>query len=147
QAGGGSDMRRLGSLGIGIACGAGLLVQPCAAAAQEAAKPAQTMAEEMEARLPGEPGAALTLDTPDGETIDLAQSYGRKPVYIEMWATWCTACRAQMPHLEEAYSRWRDDFTVVAVATGFDETVDEVRAFVERQGITAPVAVDDGRLA
>ena len=53
------------------------------------------------ARLVGRPGPALTLRLVDGGTIDLASSYGRKPVYLKLWATYCLPCRAQMPGFDK----------------------------------------------
>jgi peroxiredoxin len=52
-----------------------------------------------------------------------------------------------MPHLESTYARIKDDFVVLAVATGINETEEDVRAFVEQTGLATPMAVDDGRLA
>src|SRR5262245_40219118 len=44
----------------------------------------------------GKPAPRLVLETIDGRRIDLAQSYGKKPVYLKFWATWCGSCRMQM---------------------------------------------------
>jgi peroxiredoxin len=52
-----------------------------------------------------------------------------------------------MPHLESTYERIKDDFTVLAVATGVNETEAHVRAFVEENDLETPMAIDDGRLA
>ena len=99
------------------------------------------------AALIGLSGPNIVFDTLDGGSISLADSYGRKPVYLKMWATWCVPCREQMPHLKETYARIKDTFTVVAVASGFSETKQDVRRYVEDMGLAMPVAIDDGRLA
>jgi peroxiredoxin len=132
-----------------IACGVAVALSLLAttALAEAPTNPGEALALATAAGLQGRPGPAIKLTTLDGDVVDLEQSYGRKPVYLEMWATWCTGCRAQMPALESRYSRIKDEFTVVAVATGFDETESQVRSFVKQIGLKAPVAVDDGRLA
>ncbi len=147
-------MRPLIALERAIPCAIALAVWSCGdagdrseATARAGASPGEAIAMTMEASLKGLPGPALAFETLDGAVVDLAESYGRKPVYLKMWATWCGPCRRQMPHLESTYERIGNDFTVLAVATGVNETEEEVRAFVEREGLATPMAVDDGRLA
>lgn len=44
---------------------------------------------------PAYQAAAIT-----GGTFDLQHPTG-KAVLLNMWATWCTACRTEMPHLQQ----------------------------------------------
>ena len=44
----------------------------------------------------------------DGRDFDLAQARG-KVVVLSLWATWCTPCRLEMPILDQAYVRHRDE--------------------------------------
>lgn len=53
------------------------------------------------ASLIGQPGPVAILKTVDGEEIDLSQYYGKKPVYLKFWATWCVPCLQQMPGFEK----------------------------------------------
>lgn len=140
-------MRPLAALACMIACGAVAATAESAGAQEARENPAEALAQSMEAALVGEVGPALALTTLDGQIVDLEQSYGRKPIYLKMWATWCGPCRRQMPHLEATYERLKDEFTVIGVATGINESEEEVRAFVTEQGLTTPMAIDDGRLA
>ncbi|MEH6421458.1 TlpA family protein disulfide reductase [Pseudomonas sp. CGJS7] len=89
----------------------------------------------------------LILTTVDGERLDLGVLRGRKAVYLKFWATWCGPCRAQMPHFERAQRRAGADLQVVAVNIGFDDTVEQIRAFRREFGLTMPVVRDDGHLA
>jgi peroxiredoxin len=95
----------------------------------------------------GTPGPAMTLQTIDGDTIDLAKLYGAKPVYLKFWATWCVPCRQQMPGFERIYETMGDRMSVIAIDAGFDDDLAAVRAFREQYGLRMPVVVDDGRLA
>ena len=66
---------------------------------------------------------AVQLTDPDGKTLALADTKG-KPVLLNLWATWCAPCRAEMPALNALEKeKGGDTFEVVAVNvdTGGDE--------------------------
>jgi thiol-disulfide isomerase/thioredoxin len=107
----------------------------------------EQVAEAAGAPLIGKYAPALALKTLDGKTIDLAKLYGKKPVYLKFWATWCVPCRLQMPHFENVERTLGKDIQVVAVDAGFNETLQAVRDYRQKMGLTMPIVVDDGRLA
>lgn len=63
---------------------------------------------------------ALVLPTVQGEKIDLAESFGHRPVLLQFWATWCPKCEALEPQIIAAHEQFGDrvDFYGVAVAVG-----------------------------
>ncbi|WP_429234299.1 redoxin domain-containing protein [Aeromonas salmonicida] len=95
----------------------------------------------------GQPAPAAKLTTLDGKQIDLAQLYGKKPVYLKFWATWCVPCRQQMPGFEAIQQKFGDQIEVIAVNTGFSDDADSIRAYRKDLGLTMPIAIDDGTLA
>jgi thiol-disulfide isomerase/thioredoxin len=97
-------------------------------------------------QLIGLPGPSITLPAIDGGTIDIARNFGRKPIYLKLWATYCIPCRAQMPGFEQIYEAYRDRMQVVAVNAGVADDPAKVRAFVVSANMRMPVAIDDGRL-
>jgi thiol-disulfide isomerase/thioredoxin len=114
-----------------------------------AAKPGDSgyIAEDPQlARLVGRPGPAITLRLVDGGTIDLTSSYGRKPVYLKLWATYCLPCRAQMPGFDRIYEAHRDRMQIVAIDVGVGDDAAKVRAFAANTKMRMPVAIDDGSL-
>jgi len=59
--------------------------------------------------------AALALNGPDGKPTTLGAMSG-KILLVNLWATWCAPCRAEMPALDALQGKRGDDrFQVVAV--------------------------------
>lgn len=52
----------------------------------------------------GQPAPALTGIQLDGKSFDLSALKG-KVVIVHFWATWCPACREEMPELEALYRK------------------------------------------
>ena len=111
-----------------------------------AADDGATRAAQAGQTLIGQPAPAVVLRTLDGGTIDLATRYGRKPVYLKFWATWCAPCLQQMPGFERIYRQYGKRIDVIAVNAGFSDTEADVRAYRARHGLTMPIALDDGSL-
>jgi thiol-disulfide isomerase/thioredoxin len=88
----------------------------------------------------------LTLKTIDGDVIDLGALYGKKVVYLKFWATWCVPCRQQMPHFEHVYETAGSDVAVIAIDVGFNDSIDAIRTYRKKLGITMPIVFDDGSL-
>jgi thiol-disulfide isomerase/thioredoxin len=97
-------------------------------------------------RLIGRPGPSITLRSIDGGTIDIVSNYGRKPVYLKLWATYCIPCRAQMPGFGKIYDAYGDRMQIVAVDAGVGDDPAKVQAFVTKAKMRMPVAIDDGSL-
>ena len=74
------------------------------------------------------------------ETIRLAD-YRGKAVVLNFWASWCEPCKKEAPLLQEAWERYRDDGLVVLGIDAQDFRSD-AQAFVERYGLTYPIAYD-----
>ena len=54
--------------------------------------------------------------------IDLTSLKG-KVVLVNLWATWCPACRTELPMLDRLAASDRGDLVVIAVATDRDRSV------------------------
>jgi peroxiredoxin len=110
-----------------------------------AATSGEQLAQTAGRSLIGAEAPRLVLKTIDGETIDLSHLYGKQAVYLKFWATWCVPCRQQMPHFEHVYETAGPDLAVVAINTGFNDSIEEVRDYRRQLGITMPIVLDDGQ--
>ena len=79
----------------------------------------------------------------DEETVILSELKG-KPVVINMWATWCPYCVAEMQDIEKAYQEYGDDiqFMLINLTDGNTETREMADAFIAENNITCPVYYD-----
>lgn len=58
------------------------------------------------------------------ELLNFAEFKG-KPVVLTFWATWCGACRAELPSLNDLRDHWDDEIVFAAVSTESTETIKE----------------------
>jgi thiol-disulfide isomerase/thioredoxin len=84
------------------------------------------------------------LKTIDGKTIDLGALYGKQAVYLKVWATWCVTCRQQMPHFERTFQQAGPDLAVIAIDSGLNDSLEDVRSAQRKSGISMPIVLDDG---
>ncbi len=73
--------------------------------------------------------------------------YQGQVIIMNMWATWCPPCRAEMPGLNRFYETYRADGLVVLAVNG-QESESTVRPFITSNNFTFPVLLDlDGEVA
>ncbi|MCK5742758.1 MAG: TlpA family protein disulfide reductase, partial [Chlorobi bacterium] len=64
-----------------------------------------------------------SVDNPN-KTI-ISESLRGKYTLIDIWAVWCRPCLREMPHLHEAYEKFKDDnFQILSIS--FDKTIADV---------------------
>jgi peroxiredoxin len=121
-------------------------VQPAGERAVGAASQVVPGAAAEPAPLPGHPAPDLTLTTPQGEVLQLSALEGQV-VLVNVWATWCPPCRAEMPAIEAAYAQYREQgFVVLAVNLREDQRA--VADFMAQHGLTFPALLDtDGAVS
>lgn len=78
--------------------------------------------------------------TLDGALMS-SESLRGKVVLINVWATWCTPCRVEMPLLESTWQRHRDAGLVLLGASVDRGDASVVGEFVSSRGITYPIAI------
>jgi peroxiredoxin len=77
----------------------------------------------------------------DGTKFDLATKR-EKVVLLNVWATWCAPCRAEIPELQALHDRYASQgFEVIGVSVD-DVGVDVVKSFADERKMTYPVVID-----
>jgi thiol-disulfide isomerase/thioredoxin len=79
----------------------------------------------------------LPLLTLDGRPANLQQFRG-KAVLVNLWASWCPPCLAEMPGLQALYQK-TDTSKVAFVLISLDANPNKARALLKRKGYTLPV--------
>lgn len=110
---------------------------------------AETQSEEEKTEETVIPAPDFTLTDQYGNTHTLSDYQG-KTVFLNFWATWCPPCRNEMPDIQklyETYDQEGDDALVVlgvaAPGQGGEKSAEEIAAFLEENGYTYPVVMDE----
>jgi cytochrome c biogenesis protein CcmG, thiol:disulfide interchange protein DsbE len=83
------------------------------------------------------------LKTPAGEMVKLSDLRGQA-VLVNLWATWCPPCRAEMQAIEKVYNEYKDrGFIVLAVNMTYQDDPLAVMPFVNEQGLTFLILLDE----
>ena len=111
-----------------------------------AAPPAPASADTMPAPQADHQAPDFTLMRLDGTPVTLSKLKGQVAL-INIWATWCPPCRAEMPTIETAYEQYRDQgFTVLAV--NLQEDPGSVATFMQEYKLAFPALLDlDGQVS
>ncbi|MVN77867.1 redoxin family protein [Hymenobacter sp. HMF4947] len=79
----------------------------------------------------------LALYTLGGQLTNLSR-YRGKVVLVNLWASWCPPCLAEMPGLQALYQK-TDTAKVAFVLISLDENPSRARALLKRRSYTLPV--------
>jgi cytochrome c-type biogenesis protein len=92
----------------------------------------------------------FTLKDQYGKTHTLAD-YKGKIIFLNFWATWCPPCRAEMPDIQKLYERSPQEgekavivLGIAAPKLGSEKDQDGIKAFMDKNGYTYPVLMDEG---
>jgi thiol-disulfide isomerase/thioredoxin len=80
----------------------------------------------------GRAAPAAAFEDPDGEPASLAEFAGR-PLLLNLWATWCAPCVAEMPTLDSLATREADRLKVLTVSQDLDGR-EKVEQFFRKRG-------------
>lgn len=96
---------------------------------------------------PPAPVAVTTADIRalDESTFKIEDKKG-KILLLNLWATWCGPCRAEMPELVAMQEKYKDqNFEIIGLNTD-DETPEQINPFVERMKLNYTIGWADPKL-
>jgi len=88
----------------------------------------------------------FTIKDLQGNKIPFEQFKG-KVIFLNMWATWCGPCRAEMPGIQSLYKKVKSD-SIVFVMLSWDKDQDKpkIEKYIEKNSYTFPVYQPAGYL-
>lgn len=92
--------------------------------------------------LKGEKAPEWVLNNTEGNKVR-ASDFEGKVLIVNFWATWCPACRHEIPDLVKLQKEHDGKaFTIIGIAIDAGET-NEIKAFIKEKGINYPVLRSD----
>ncbi|AKD05045.1 TlpA disulfide reductase family protein [Pontibacter korlensis] len=104
---------------------------PGSASAAEAVKESTAIPAKMA-------GAGFKMVDLDGKAVSFEGLKG-KVIFLNIWATWCPPCVAEMPNIHSLYKKVNSDDIAFVMLSVDEGGLEKVRKFVEKKGFTFPV--------
>jgi thiol-disulfide isomerase/thioredoxin len=73
----------------------------------------------------------VTVNDLDGKPVDLGQYIGKKPVFLEFWATWCELCEELLPQVRAAQAAYGSKVEFIGVNVTVNQSPQRVRKYLE----------------
>lgn len=73
--------------------------------------------------------------------VSRLSDYKGKVIMLNLWATWCPPCRAEIPSMQKLFNDLKNkDFIIIAVSQG--EDLNTVNKFLKNTSYTFPIFID-----
>jgi thiol-disulfide isomerase/thioredoxin len=79
----------------------------------------------------------LTFSTPEGNQVRLEDFKG-KVLFINIWASWCPPCVAEMPTIETLYNSVSGNENIKFLLISMDEKNEKATDFMKNKGFSMP---------
>lgn len=67
----------------------------------------------------------------DGKPVDLGRYIGKKPLFLEFWATWCELCEELLPRVRAAQATYGSDVEFIGINVTVNQSRERVRRYLE----------------
>ncbi|HRG80103.1 MAG TPA: TlpA disulfide reductase family protein [Cyclobacteriaceae bacterium] len=76
------------------------------------------------------------------------EKYKGKVIFLNLWATWCGPCKAEMPGIHNLYIKMKGEpIEFVMLSIDKDKAISKVESYVKNNSYTFPVFMPSGYLA
>jgi len=90
---------------------------------------------------------AFTIKDLNGNKVSFDQFKG-KVVFLNLWATWCGPCKAEMPGIQKLFCKLdNDSIEFVMLSLDKDDALSKVETYVKKNNYTFPIYMPSGFLA
>lgn len=80
----------------------------------------------------GSQAPVVTVPDLDGNGVDLGRYIGRKPLFLEFWATWCELCEELLPQVRAAQARYGSKVEFLGINVTVNQSRDRVRRYLDQ---------------
>ena len=98
------------------------------------------LARESDWEKPGKDLPAWELSDLQGKTWKVADLRG-KTVLINIWASWCGPCRAELPYLQTLYEKTKNRTDIQILSFNVDDEIGDIAPYVKDNKFTFPVLI------
>lgn len=78
------------------------------------------------------------LQNEKGEIVD-AQTLKGKTIFMNIWATWCAPCVAEMPGINKLYGKLKENENVVFLMVSEDREFQTAKDWITKKGFDFPI--------
>lgn len=87
----------------------------------------------------------FSLKSLDGNEISLKEFQGKKAVYLVFWATWCPACKKDIPRLKMLSKDLNTkEIELLTINVGSGDSLDKIAEFKKKYDISYTILYDEG---
>lgn len=117
---------------------------PSAENGQLADEPAQSQDSSASSAPLSNPAPSFPMEDAQGNTVQLSDLLGEKPVFLNFWASTCPPCKQEMPDIQALYEQYGNQiqFVLVNVGSAMNDTREKAESYLEEEGFTFPVYYD-----
>ena len=72
-------------------------------------------------------------------SVSSLNEFEGKAVFLNIWATWCPPCIAEMPSIQALYNDVKENPNVAFVLVSMDEDFEKAKAFMEQREYDLPI--------
>lgn len=94
--------------------------------------------------MPGKTAPDFEIMTPDGKKCHLSDLKG-KFLFIDIWATWCSPCRDEIPHMAKLQEYFANDPRIDLISISVDANVNTWKKFIEQEKMTWMQCIVDAK--